>query len=253
MMSNTRTAIGVGAVALACILGSAQLVAAPKYEVVELAESGTIVGIVSFDGAAPAPQKITIPAGEDVCHSDPIVKEDVVVSADGKLRWAVVSLKKPAKGKAFPADDPEKPIVLDQVGCRFVPHVAVVPVGRTLRVLNSDGIQHNVHGKAKKNKPVNKSMPKQMKTLDLTFKRAERIPFVCDVHDWMKSWVIVSKHPYYAISAADGSFKLDQVPVGTHTVQLWHEKYGTLTQEVTVAAGKEARITFVVKPTEAAK
>ena len=217
----------------------------PTYKEVELKESGTIVGVVTFNGAIPKPAVLEITGDDKICHEQPILSEDLVVSDDRKVKWAVVTLKGLRRGKAFPKEDPDNPIVFDQKGCRFDPHVVVVPAGRKLQIRNSDGILHNVHPLPKKNAAFNKAMPPQVKTLDAKFKRRERIPVKCDVHPWMRGWIIVVDNPYHAVTDSDGSFRMDKVPVGKHKLEVWHETLGKQVIEVHVEAGKEARVEFV--------
>ncbi|MCH7813622.1 MAG: carboxypeptidase regulatory-like domain-containing protein [Planctomycetes bacterium] len=216
------------------------------YEETELQESGTIVGVVSFEGAVPKPKTLTITTQDPPCHKDPIPSEALVVSQDKKVQWAVASIKKIASGKPLPPEDPDNPVVLDQQGCRFHPHVVVVPKRRTLRIFNSDNILHNVNIRARKNQPLNRGMPAKVKQMDVSFKRPEKIRVSCDVHDWMGAWIVVAEHPYYAVTGSDGTFRLENVPVGIHTVQIWHETLGKQEQEVVVKAGEETRVEFVM-------
>ncbi len=181
------------------------------------------------------------------CHAKPIPNDDLVVSKDGKIRWAVVFIKKIDQGKSFPQADPENPLVLDQKGCRFRPHVTVVSQHQPLRILNSDGILHNVHLYAMKNEPFNRSMPGRVKELDVAFDRAERIRVGCDVHKWMAGWIVVAKHPYYAVTGKDGAFRLENVPPGRYALQVWHEKLGKQERDVTVSPGADAEVEFVLK------
>ncbi len=96
-----------------------------------------------------------------------------------------------------------------------------------------------------KNETVNKAMPAPVKKLDVSFDRKERIRVGCDVHKWMGAWIIVTEHPYYAATGKDGTFRFENVPVGTHTVRIWHEKLGKQEKEVTVTAGEETQVEFV--------
>jgi plastocyanin len=249
-MSMRGIRILVGAVVVVTFCFETRLVAGPKakYEAAKIKEPGRIVGFVAYAGKPPAPKTLKVSTKEDVCHKDPIPNEELVVSDKGRVRWAVVSLDKIGRGKPFPDDD--APVVLDQKGCRFVPHVVLVRTKGTLRVLNSDGILHNVHTKSRKNRPLNKSMPKQMKSMDLSFRWAEYIPVFCDVHDWMKAWVVVVDHPYHVVTPADGTFRLEKVPVGEHTVKVWHETLGTLKKKVLVKAGQEVSFEFKLNAAE---
>ncbi len=241
----------ISALVLLCVLWVSWLVAQPapgqeaRLEVSK--DTGTVIGVVRFDGEVPKPQTLKVTVADKACHQGPMYSEKLVVSKDKKIQWAVASIKKIEGGKSFSEGDTDNPVTLDQKGCRFIPHVVICPKGRPLQILNSDGILHNVHTMARKNQPFNRGMPGRVKKIDVTFKRAERFPVKCDVHDWMGAWVIVADHPYYAVTGSDGTFKLDQVPAGTHTVQIWHETLGTQEKEVTVKAGEETQVEFVLK------
>ncbi len=218
-----------------------------RYKGAPVEQGGVIVGVVKFDGKAPKAKTLKVKTDDKICHEEPILSEKLVVSEDGKVQWAVASIKKIRQGKAFPEADPDKPVALDQKGCRFVPHVVVIPQKQKLRILNSDGVLHNVHLLTKKNQFFNKAMPGQVKHLDVSFKRAERIPVKCDVHAWMRAYIIVAEHPYYAVTGSDGSFRLEDVPPGTHKIEIWHETLGKQVKEVTVKAGEEASVEFVLE------
>lgn len=244
-MTRTSNWIKRSATAILCVLVTSPLQAG--YEETDIKDGGAIVGVVRFDGQRPKRKKLKVSGTDAPCHAKAIPNDDLVVSKEGKIRWAVVSIKKIEQGKPFPEADPENPLVLDQRGCRFRPHVVVVPKGQTLTVLNSDGVLHNVHLYARKNEPFNRSMPGRMKELAVTFDRSERIRVGCDVHKWMAGWVVVSKHPYYAVTGKDGAFRLEGVPPGTYTLQVWHEKLGKQDKEVTVSSGAEVQVEFVLK------
>jgi plastocyanin len=235
-----------------------------RYEATELEQSGTIVGVVIFDGAVPKPKKLEVTTEDQACHRGPIYGEGLVVSDDKKIKWAVASIKKIRQGKPFPegplgpvparmaekgsSGDDSAPVAgLDQNGCRFDPHVVLVAERQNMRVFNSDGILHNVHTYAKFNKPLNKAMPESMTEMDVSFKRRERIRVKCDIHKWMGGWIVVAEHPYYAVTGDDGTFRMEKVPVGSHKVEVWHETLGKQQQQVTVMADEETRIEFVLK------
>ncbi len=242
---NEWTIIVVAATMCGLVAGR---VYAGKYKEVELKESGTIVGVVTFDGERPKRKKLQVTADVEHCGKKAIPNDDLVVSKELGVRWVVASINKISSGKPFPAEDPENPVQLDQVGCRFRPHVVVVPENRTLQILNSDGILHNVHIWAKKNEALNRAMPGRVTSMDVSFDRKERIRVGCDVHKWMGAWIVVAEHPYYAVTDKDGTFRLDNVPAGTHTVRIWHEKLGKQEKEVTVTPGQDTRVEFVLKP-----
>ena len=161
---------------------------------------GDVSGKISWEGKVPGRKQLKMQA-DPVCASKYTVKvlsEAVLVNENNTLANVFVYVEKGLEGKTF--DVPADPVVLDQKGCRFIPHVVVVPKQRPLRILNSDGILHNVHSHAKKNRPFNWAQPPALKQIDETFKRPERIRVSCDVHDWMGAWIIVACHPYYTLT-----------------------------------------------------
>ena len=178
----------------------------------------TISGKVKFTGARPVMAKIDM-SDEPVCkgkYQAPPTKEDVVVSANGMLANVFVYVKAglPAtyKAPAAPA-----PVVLDQDGCRYKPHVFGILVGQTMSIKNSDGIAHNIKAKGVKNRPFNISQPTTM-TTPRTFTAPEvMVALECNVHGWMKAYAAVLPHTFSAVSRADGSFKISGLPPGTYT------------------------------------
>jgi hypothetical protein len=110
-----------------------------------------------------------------------------------------------------------------------------VPAGGTVNFLNSDRLLHNLHARPKLNSPFNRTQPKG-RTIAVNFPQPEIFRVDCDLHSWMRSWVVVTEHPFYALSDADGRFTFDALPAGRYTLRLWHETLGTATREVTVPA-----------------
>ena len=97
----------------------------------------------------------------------------------------------------------------------------------------------------------NKGMPNEKAApIETTAKDEGMMKWKCDVHPWMRGYIGISKNGLQAISSDSGSFKIDNVPPGKYTVEAWHEKYGTKTQEVTVEAGKPAKVIFKYDGTE---
>lgn len=195
------------------------------------AQTGSIKGKISFKGDAPAPEVIKVAVNAETCGNEH-KSEKLVVGEAGGLQWAVVSVA----GVAPPAT---AEATIDQKGCRFEPHVVVVPLGKKLNVLNSDGILHNVHTFSEANRPVNRAQPGFTKKIDLAFEKPETFRVGCDVHPWMASYVIVSGD-LSAVTDKAGNFELAGVPPGTYDVKVWHESLGEQTQKVTVKAGAAA-------------
>lgn len=202
---------------------------------------GTISGKVLFDGAtAPEPKPIDMAADAACASRNPnAVAEDVVVK-NGAVEYVFVYIKDgqttegSKKLDSFKWDTPGD-ATLDQNGCHYQPHMIAVQVGQKLNVTNSDPTTHNVNVQPKNNDPFNQAQGQNAAPITSIFKRAEiLIPVKCNQHPWMKAWIGVLKHPFFAVSKEDGSFEIKNVPPGTYTVEAWHEKFGTKTAQVKV-------------------
>lgn len=216
------------------------------YTVVKLENSGSIEGVVTYAGTPPKPEKLEVTKDRAVCGKTPKLDESLVVDPQSKgIKNVVISLREVSSGKEWSV--PEEGISVDQHGCQFVPHVQVVPVKQPLFILNSDGILHNIHTYSTANPPVNRAQPKFLKRVKLTFEKPEIVKLTCDVHNWMKAWIVVAEHPYYAVTDDQGHFKLDGIPAGSYTLQLWHETLGEQTQSVVVKANETTKVTFTLK------
>ncbi len=202
------------------------------------AGGGSISGKVVLVGDAPQPKKVEITKDKERCGSEK-VSEELVVSADRGIKNAVVSVVS-VKGTVAKA---EAPATLDQKGCSFNPHVLVVAPGAPVDILNNDGILHNFHTYSSKNGAINKAQPAFKKKMTETFGQAEIIKITCDAHSWMMGWIVVTDQ---AAAATDGtgSFKLADIPAGTHTLEIWHESLGKVTKQVSVKAGEETKVTI---------
>ncbi|KRT70257.1 MAG: hypothetical protein XU13_C0058G0006 [Candidatus Rokubacteria bacterium CSP1-6] len=200
---------------------------------------GTIKGTVRLAGAPVKPKKLPVTIDQYVCGKEKEA-EDVILSPDNGIRYAVVSLQTPPAGAKWNA--PLPPAQLDQKQCMFVPRVVVVPAGGTVEFLNSDRLLHNVKSFSKANAPFNKAHPKA-RTIPIVFKEPEIIRIECDLHSWMRTWVVVAGHPFYAVTNDKGEFTLDNVPPGKYTLQIWQESLGTVTREVTVGDTSAATVT----------
>lgn len=227
--------------------GSPAKTGAVKVRVAEAAAIGnaSVSGKVSFEGAAPSREKIKM-AADPVClqqHKEPVLAEDVAV-ANGGLANVVVYVK---EGAAGPFTAPTIPVVLDQQGCVYHPHVFAIQVGQPLEIRNSDSTLHNINAQPKTNKKFNIAQPvKGMKTTK-TFDKPEVVPFKCNVHPWMNAYGVVVENPFFTVSDSSGSFTISGLPAGTYTVEAWHEKLGTQTQSVTVADGETKQLSFAFK------
>lgn len=206
---------------------------------VEAVPAAAIRGVVVNGGPAPERKQIPINIDQYVCGKSR-ESDELVVGANRGIRWAVVSLQTPPAG-ARP-DPPAKPVQMDQQQCVYVPRVVVVPVGGTVEFLNSDRLLHNLHSASSENPTFNRTQPKG-RTIPMTFKKPETVRIDCDLHTWMRAWVVVAEHPFYAVTGPGGEFVLDNVPPGKYTLKIWQETLGTVTREVTVTEKDTAGLT----------
>jgi hypothetical protein len=236
--------------AAASIAAAVLLVTAGPHVATPSAQAGgTIVGHVKL--MSPASANSTIRMGADpLCSKANAGKRltaDVVLrSADGGLANAFVQVQ--GKFPATPA--PPTPVTIDQKGCMFIPRVSGAQVGQVLKITNSDPTAHNLHSLSTKN-GFNISQPNagmmytfQLKSEDLVMR------IKCDIHAWMVTYVGVASHPYFAVSGADGAFRITGAPAGKYPIRVWHERYGQLTANVDVKAGQTATVDFAYKGTE---
>jgi plastocyanin len=212
---------------------------AAAYEGSDVKDGGTVSGTVKFKGNAPAPKKLDVNKDQEVCGKTPKTDQSLVVN-NGNLANAVVTITDIKKGKKIET----KKVQLDQNGCEYKPHVLAFPAGSTVAILNPDGILHNIHSYSKINSPFNQAQPKFKKTLDVKIDKPEAIEVKCDVHGWMHGWLVATESPYFAVTDNSGAFKLTDVPAGSYTVEVWHEKLGKSTQKVTVKTKEEAKVNF---------
>jgi flagella basal body P-ring formation protein FlgA len=211
------------------------------------ADAATISGSVKLDGAAPKAPNIQMSA-DPYCqsqHPAPVPDEDVVVSATGQLANVFVYIKDIKGSFPVPATD----ALIDQKGCQYHPHVQGIQVGQTLDIRNSDATLHNIHAMPVVNNQFNEGQPVQGMVSKKKFDKVEMTPFKmkCDVHGWMHSYMAVLPHPFYAVSAADGTFSIPNLPPGQYTLVAWHEKYGAQEQPLTVGAKEQKTVAFTFK------
>jgi plastocyanin len=207
-----------------------------------IGEAGAIKGAIVVTGAVPAQKKVDVTIDQYVCGTEKDAG-DLLLSPRRELKNAVVWLDNPPSGAAEPA--PATKVEIDQNGCVFIPRVVIVPAGGTVDFLNSDRLLHNIHATPKLNVSFNRTQPKN-RTIPVTFAKPEIVRINCDLHSWMVGWVVVSAHPYYAITGADGQFSFDNLPPGKYDLHIWHERLGTVRASATVG-DQPARVTVEMK------
>ncbi len=214
-----------------------------------LAAAGTVTGTVTYVGAVPALKPLDV-AAEPICakkHAT-VPNEMLVLGAGNTMANVMVRVVSglPA-GKTWPA--PTTPVVMDQQGCQYVPHVMGIMVGQPFKVLNNDGVLHNVHALPNVNQQFNMAMPPTRKEATATFGKEEGMFVIkCDVHPWMRSYIGVMSNPFFAVTKADGTFSIPNLPPGTYQIEAWHERLGTQKASVTVGATDSKAVAFKFAP-----
>jgi hypothetical protein len=217
----------------------------------QVAPAADITGTVTLKGTPPKEKEIT-PVMEDAncskLHTTVPTTRFFVVGPKGELADVVVSVQG-ISGKSTGASAP--PVVMDQKGCEYIPSILAVQTDQKILVKNSDPVLHNVHnvpGEGSGNKEKNEAQLPNGADLTFSFSKPENfLKFKCDVHQWMFAWVSIFDHPYFAVSAKDGSFKIANVPPGKYKIQAAHRKAGTVTQEVEVKEGEPAKVDFTLE------
>lgn len=209
------------------------------------ATAGTITGRILFKGDAPVMPVIDMSSNPQ-CerqHHTPQKAETVVVNANGTLRDVFVWIKDGLTPAQWPA--PGQAAKLDQNGCVYRPHVQGIMVGQDLEITNDDPVNHNVHAECRTNTAWNESQPPRAEHKFKKFTAEEVLfPVTCSVHPWMRAWIGVSPHPFFAVTGDDGGFTLKGVPPGAYTIEAIHEKYGRKEAKLTLAPGGAATIEF---------
>jgi hypothetical protein len=204
------------------------------------AVAGSVKGTVLFEGEAPT--QPTLQRDADPKCSKGKADEAIVVTK-GKLRDVVVRVKNGSTGThAAPAT----PVLIDQKDCMYSPRVVGIVAGQKLQVRNSDNTFHNVWGVVQNKDLFNK--PQAPKAADLTLdpsaaKAGDIVELKCGAHGWMHAYVAVQDHPFFAVTAADGSFEIKGLAKGTYTLEAWHPELGTKTMKVVIGKGKRADVT----------
>jgi plastocyanin len=221
--------------------------AAPEPAAVSLPiGDSTITGLVKFEGKAPEARVIRMSSDPLCMPEGPTTSEVVLVGPGNGLQNVFVYVKDGLGARKFAA--PKEPVVLDQRGCKYMPHVFGVQVGQAVNIINSDGTLHNVHAVPNANAEFNFGQPSKGMQSAKTFNKPEiMVPFRCDVHGWMAAYAGVVEHPFFAVTSSDGKYEIKGLPAGTYTLEAWHERFGMQTQTVKVDDKGSATAAFAFK------
>jgi plastocyanin len=220
---------------------------APGYEEIAVQNGGSIRGAVRVEGKLQKPAPLQVSKFKNICRD--VSNESLVVGPEQGLRYAVITLEGISKGKAVEREAVHE---LDNAACRFVPHVQTASVGQFLLIKNSDPILHTAHAYFKDGQP--------QFNVGLYPGRVSRKPLVspgvvkilCEVHPWMSAYIVVTEHPYHAVTDIYGDYLISGIPPGKYTVKVWHESLGTQEKQVEVKASATTKLDFrlVVSPGE---
>jgi plastocyanin len=214
--------------------------------------NATITGTITFGAEARREPGVLNMEADPVCAEknaeSPKTEQAFLLDEAKGLANVLVQVKSGLPDVEFAAAEPE--VTFTQSGCLYDPHVVIIRVGQTVKILNPDGTLHNVHVFGKVNQEFNQAMPKFQEEIERVFDKVEADPFAikCDVHPWMNAFGVVLDHPYAAVTAADGTFSIPNLPAGTYQVEVWHELLGSQTREVTVAEGGTATLDVALQP-----
>lgn len=231
-----RDVRNAGLALIALLLASTSVQA---YEPVAVTDGGSVGGRVTYKGEPPVPETIAVRKDPEVCGREKTAA-NLIVGADKGIKNVVARLLDVRRGKPFAK---KRSVTIDQKNCEYTPRILLFQAGTRVAIENNDGILHNTNVVAEKNPSFTIAQPKFRRVVERRIDDPEMPMRVrCDVHSWMTSWWIAQEHPYYAVTKADGSFTLSDVPPGDYTLEVWHETLGRTTRPLTINPNAETRV-----------
>jgi plastocyanin len=237
----------VVALTLTICISSQHLVKAGASAPAASTGAGAVKGVVKFEGTLPKAKPISMVADPSCAkqHPGPVPAGEIIADSRGGLQNALVFVSDGLGAQTF--DPPTEPVVISQKGCMYEPRLLAVRANQPIEVVNNDPTLHNIHPTPANNREWNKAEPPGSKVEEAFAREEIAIPVKCNIHPWMRGYIAVLKNPYFAVTRQDGSFDLPNLPPGTYTIKVWHEKLGTATQTITIGANQTKEISFVLK------
>ena len=205
--------------------------------------TGTIYGKILLDRDPPASPQIVVDKSIEFCGET--LTDAVLMVQNRGIQGAVVSIDSDAA--IVSTRETLSPVTLQSRNCQFQPRIQATGIGNYLILRSGDEITHNPHGWWNDQKTIfNITLLNPNKKFKRKLTRAGIYRVECDTHTWMKAYVLVFNHPFYTVTDADGAFRFENVPAGTHTIRVWHEILGEQIQTVVVESGKAHQKEFVL-------
>ena len=238
----------VTVVVLGCLFVVAAGPVSAEYKVdsAGVKDGGSVKGRVTLNGPAPAPVMLKVDEDVQACGGDR-PSDELVVSGSGGIQNVVLSIETVAAGKDW---DFAESFTYDQKKCSFVPRILLIKPNMAGEVLNSDSIGHNFHTISSGVYNINKKIQPSTKLVVTknNIRRSGKVRAKCDIHSWMGGWWIVAETPYTVISDKDGNFSISNVPPGSYTLKIWHEKLGESERKLVVKNGETTKADVTLKP-----
>jgi len=215
--------------------------ASAAYEEIVVKDGATIQGTVKLEGKLPKLPPLQITKSKEICRNVP--NETLIVGAGQGIRYAVVTLEGITKGVAVEKETVHE---LDNLGCRFVPHVLAASVGQFVVFKNSDPILHTAHALFASGQPqFNIGLyPGKVSRKPLVTPGVVKV--ICEVHPWMSAYIAVTDHPYYSVTDVYGEYLISDIPAGSYRLKVWQEILGTQEKTIEVKPGSSNKVDFVL-------
>ena len=231
--ADVRLAAAIAAAAIAVVWPGGEAVRTGGAQAV-----GTITGVVAMDDP-PVPTTVPVTADQAFC-GERVPNEEIVADEKGRVANAVIRVT------GVPWPEGVAPPTIDNIGCRFAPHVQIAPTRSRLLVTSQDDVLHSTHSYDDRQRTdFNIAMPFAGMEVHRPLRRPGVVRIECDSHSWMRGWIVVS-NDLGTVTDGGGTFTIEGVPAGTHELTIWHERLAARPQSVTVTAGQTTEVAFTL-------